>query len=180
VLLLIAAFGGLPDAIETSAAPPAVAEIPPEHLAVMQQVRHQTGIPWQILAAVSKVESGFGANPVLSGAEGMGPSSAGAVGYCQFMPSTWVAYGVDGDGDGIADPYNFRDSIHAMAGVSRGERRPRYDAGESSSAPSAAASVSASSSASTLAISCRVFPMTSRLMDTDVAPQATSFRVISG
>lgn len=81
VLLLIAAFGGLPEAIETSAAPAAVAEIPPEHL-VMQQVSNQTGIPWQILAAISKVESGFGAN--------MGPSSAGAVGYCQFMPGTWA------------------------------------------------------------------------------------------
>ncbi len=108
ILLLIAAFGGLPDAIETSAAPAAAAEIPPEHLAVMQQVSNQTGIPWQILAAISKVESGFGAN--------MGPSSAGAVGYCQFMPGTWAAYGVDGDGDGIADPYNFRDCIPAMAG----------------------------------------------------------------
>ena len=101
VLLLIAAFGGLPEAIETSAAPAAVAEIPPEHLAVMQQVSNQTGIPWQILAAISEIESGFGSN--------MGPSSAGALGYCQFMPGTWTAYGVDGDGDGIDDPYNYRD-----------------------------------------------------------------------
>ena len=106
MLLLIAAFGGLPEAIETSAAPAAVAEIPPEHLAVMQQVSNQTGIPWQILAAISKVESGFGSN--------MGPSSAGALGYCQFMPGTWAGYGVDGDGDGIADPYNYRDCIPAM------------------------------------------------------------------
>ena len=106
VLLLIAAFGGLPDAIETSAAPASAAEIPPDQLAVMQQVSNQTGIPWQILAAIARVESGFGANMV--------PSSAGAVGYCQFLPSTWAAYGVDGDGDGIADPYNFRDCIPAM------------------------------------------------------------------
>lgn len=106
MLLLIAAFGGLPEAIETSAAPAAVAEIPPEHLVVMQRVSNQTGIPWQILAAISKVESGFGAN--------MGPSSAGAIGYCQFMPGTWTAYGGDGDGDGIADPYNYRDCIPAI------------------------------------------------------------------
>ena len=45
VLLLIAAFGGLPDAIETNAAPASAAEIPPDHLAVMQQVSNQTGIP---------------------------------------------------------------------------------------------------------------------------------------
>jgi membrane-bound lytic murein transglycosylase B len=77
----------------------AAEEISPNNLAVMQQVSNQTGIPWQILAAISQVESGFGAN--------MGPSSAGAIGYCQFMPGTWAAYRVDGDGDGIADPYNF-------------------------------------------------------------------------
>lgn len=105
VLLLLAAFGGLPEAIQTSAAP-AAAEIPPDHLVVMQRVSLQTGIPWQVLAAISKIESDFGAN--------MGPSSAGAVGYCQFMPGTWAAYGTDGDGDGIADPYNYRDCIPAM------------------------------------------------------------------
>ena len=106
VLLLVAAFGQLPSAVQTSAAAPSVAEIPANQLAVMRQVSNQTGIPWQILAAISKVESGFGAN--------MGPSSAGAVGYCQFLPGTWAAYGVDGDGDGIADPYNYRDCIPAM------------------------------------------------------------------
>jgi hypothetical protein len=106
VLLLLAAFGGLPEAIQTSAAPAAAAEIPADHLAVMQRVSLQTGIPWQMLAAISKIESDFGAN--------MGPSSAGAVGYCQFMPGTWAAYGTDGDGDGIADPYNYRDCIPAM------------------------------------------------------------------
>src|SRR5450759_2064054 len=106
VLLLIAAFGGLPAAVKTSAAPTSAAEIPPGQLAVMQQVSNQTGIPWQILAAISKVESGFGTN--------MAPSSAGAVGYCQFLPATWSAYGGDGDGDGIADPYNYRDCIPAM------------------------------------------------------------------
>ncbi len=106
VLLLVAAFGQLPSAVQTTAAAPSVAEIPANQLAVMRQVSNQTGIPWQILAAISKVESGFGAN--------MGPSSAGAVGYCQFLPGTWAAYGVDGDGDGIADPYNYRDCIPAM------------------------------------------------------------------
>ena len=94
MLLLIAAFGGLPEAIETSAAPAAVAEIPPDHLVVMQQVSNQTGIPWQILAAISKVESGFGAN--------MGPSSAGAIGYCQFMPGTWALYGSGSPYDPVA------------------------------------------------------------------------------
>ena len=42
-------------------------------------------LPWTVLAGVASVESGFGAN--------LGPSSAGAYGYGQFMPGTWPAYG---------------------------------------------------------------------------------------
>jgi murein DD-endopeptidase MepM/ murein hydrolase activator NlpD len=64
-------------------------------------------IPWQVLAAINKIESNFGGN--------MGPSSAGAVGWMQFMPSTWLRWGVDADGDGIADPWNAADSIFAAA-----------------------------------------------------------------
>ncbi|MDI6857194.1 MAG: bifunctional lytic transglycosylase/C40 family peptidase [Dehalococcoidia bacterium] len=104
LILLLAAFGGLPEAARTTAASAAIAEIPPDQLEVMQQVSLQTGIPWQILAAIAKVESDFGGN--------MAVSSAGAIGYCQFMPETWDAYG--GNGDGVADPYDFRDCIPAM------------------------------------------------------------------
>jgi len=45
----------------------------------------------------------------------MGPSSAGAVGWMQFMPSTWLRWGLDADGDGIADPWNATDAIYAAA-----------------------------------------------------------------
>ena len=65
------------------------------------------GIPWQVLAAINKVESNFGRN--------MGPSSAGAIGWMQFMPSTWERWGMDADGDGIADPWNPQDAIFAAA-----------------------------------------------------------------
>lgn len=74
--------------------------IPPEQLAVMQQVSMETGIPWQILAAVAKVESNFGLN--------MGPSSAGAIGYGQFLPAMWEIFGDGGDAD------DFRDALPAM------------------------------------------------------------------
>lgn len=106
LILLLAAFGGLPEAARTTAAASAIAEIPPDQLEVMQQVSLRTGIPWQVLAAIAKVESDFGRN--------MTTSSAGAIGYCQFMPATWAAYGGDGNGDGVADPYDFRDCIPAM------------------------------------------------------------------
>ena len=65
------------------------------------------GIPWQVLAAINKVESNFGRN--------MGPSSAGAVGWMQFLPSTWGRWGLDANGDGIADPWNPEDAVYAAA-----------------------------------------------------------------
>ncbi|MGH3072835.1 MAG: lytic murein transglycosylase [Gaiellaceae bacterium] len=65
------------------------------------------GIPWQVLAAINKIESNFGRN--------MGPSSAGAVGWMQFMPDTWLRWGMDGSGDGIADPWNPEDAVHSAA-----------------------------------------------------------------
>jgi murein DD-endopeptidase MepM/ murein hydrolase activator NlpD len=65
------------------------------------------GIPWQVLAAINKIESNFGQN--------MGPSSAGAIGWMQFMPSTWLRWGTDADGNGIADPWTATDAIYSAA-----------------------------------------------------------------
>ncbi len=65
------------------------------------------GIPWSVLAAINKVESNFGRN--------MGPSSAGAVGWMQFMPDTWLRWGADFDGNGVADPWNATDAIYSAA-----------------------------------------------------------------
>jgi murein DD-endopeptidase MepM/ murein hydrolase activator NlpD len=60
-----------------------------------------------VLAGINEVETAFGAN--------LNVSSAGAVGWMQFMPSTWETYGVDANGDGVADPYNPEDAIFAAA-----------------------------------------------------------------
>jgi hypothetical protein len=61
-----------------------------------------------ILAAINGVETAFGTN--------LNVSSAGAVGWMQFMPETWSSYGVDANGDGVRDPYNPEDAIFAAAG----------------------------------------------------------------
>ncbi|MGZ4352064.1 MAG: lytic murein transglycosylase [Gaiellaceae bacterium] len=65
------------------------------------------GVPWQVLAAINKVESNFGQN--------MGPSSAGAIGWMQFMPDTWLRWGTDADGDGIANPWSPEDAVYSAA-----------------------------------------------------------------
>ena len=38
-----------------------------------------------------------------------------AVGPMQFLPATWVRYGADGDGDGVADPQDVDDAALAAA-----------------------------------------------------------------
>jgi murein DD-endopeptidase MepM/ murein hydrolase activator NlpD len=65
------------------------------------------GVPWEVLAAINKIESNFGRN--------MGPSSAGAVGWMQFMPDTWMRWGMDASGDGLADPWNPDDAVFSAA-----------------------------------------------------------------
>lgn len=39
-----------------------------------------------------------------------------ALGPFQFLPSTWRSFGLDGDGDGIADPHNMYDGALSAAG----------------------------------------------------------------
>jgi membrane-bound lytic murein transglycosylase B len=84
--------------------------IPPSLIGIYQEASDRYGLGPEgpsILAAINEIESGFGAN--------MGPSSAGAIGWMQFMPSTWDSYGVDADGDGQANPWDAEDAIFAAA-----------------------------------------------------------------
>ncbi|HVU74334.1 MAG TPA: lytic transglycosylase domain-containing protein [Mycobacteriales bacterium] len=65
------------------------------------------GLSWTVLAAIGQIESDHGRNS--------GPSSAGALGPMQFLPSTWKDWGEDADGDGqanIMDPY---DAVYSAA-----------------------------------------------------------------
>jgi murein DD-endopeptidase MepM/ murein hydrolase activator NlpD len=65
------------------------------------------GVHWEVLGAINKIESNFGRN--------LGPSSAGAVGWMQFIPDTWMRWGFDADGDGVANPWDPEDAIYAAA-----------------------------------------------------------------
>lgn len=94
----------------------ALSDIPRELLPIYQDAAGETcDMDWAVLAGVGKVESDHGR----SEAPGVksGTNSAGAAGPMQFMPATWEAYRVDGDGDGDTDIYGSADSIWSAANL---------------------------------------------------------------
>lgn len=105
VVLSLAFWSSLTDGIPTNAEPGTM----PDTYKAMYLAAAKTcpGLPPEVLMAIGQIESGHGAND--------GPSSAGAIGPMQFMPAIWVAYGIDGNHDGIADPFDPADAIPSAA-----------------------------------------------------------------
>ena len=94
---------------------------PSSYLQLFQESAAQycPGLSWTVLAAIGQIESADGQNE--------GPSTAGALGPMQFLPSTWQTWGTDGFGDtgppNIMNPYR-RGAVGRPAAV-RGRRRQR-------------------------------------------------------
>jgi murein DD-endopeptidase MepM/ murein hydrolase activator NlpD len=82
-------------------------QIPPFLLPIYQAAGIEYDCPWQVLAAINEIETDYGRN--------LSVSSAGAVGWMQFLPETWKQWGVAATGNGIADPYNPVDAIFSAA-----------------------------------------------------------------
>ena len=89
---------------------------PPRYLVrIYKAAARRYRLPWQVLAAINFVETGYGADSRVS--------SAGARGWMQFMPGTWARYGevVDIRGRVLAqaasagDAWNARDAIFSAA-----------------------------------------------------------------
>ena len=83
---------------------------PANYLTLYQESAAQycPGLSWTVLAAIGEIESDDGQN--------MGPSSAGALGPMQFLPSTWATWGTDGFGDtGAPDIWNPYDAVPSAA-----------------------------------------------------------------
>ncbi len=81
--------------------------VPPFLLSIYQAAGIEYGVRWEVLAAINEIETDYGRN--------LNVSSAGALGWMQFMPSTWKMYGTDGNKDGRKDPYNPVDAIFSAA-----------------------------------------------------------------
>jgi murein DD-endopeptidase MepM/ murein hydrolase activator NlpD len=80
---------------------------PPFLIPIYKQAGRRFDVPWRVLAAINGIETDYGQN--------LSVSSAGAVGWMQFMPATWQEWGVDADHDGQANPYSPQDAIFAAA-----------------------------------------------------------------
>jgi cell wall-associated NlpC family hydrolase len=108
VLVIGAAMGGVQVA---EPSPSALADIPPEHLALYQEAATELGMPWELLAAVGKVESDHGRNPA-----SWEPNAAGAEGPMQFLPATFAQYSW-ASGNSHPNIYDPRDAIYAAAAL---------------------------------------------------------------
>jgi transglycosylase-like protein with SLT domain/peptidase M23-like protein len=76
-------------------------------LPIYQAAGIEYGVRWEVLAAINEIETDYGRN--------LNVSTAGALGWMQFLPSTWKQYGVDANHDGRKDPYNPVDAIFSAA-----------------------------------------------------------------
>lgn len=106
--------------------------IPSDYIPIYQAAGKKYGVDWLLIAAIHKIETNFSQNVAVS--------SAGAIGHTQFMKCTWLGYGypgcssapkevytnvslinkyggygVDGNKNGKADPWELEDSIYATA-----------------------------------------------------------------
>jgi hypothetical protein len=84
--------------------------VPTTYLALDEEsaAEYCPGLSWTVLAAIAQIESGQGTND--------GPSSAGALGPMQFLPSTWAIWGIDAFGQtGTPDVMNPLDAVPSAA-----------------------------------------------------------------
>ncbi len=123
--------------------------IPVEYIPIYMEAGEKYNVPWTLLAAHHRIETRFSTMRKLI-------SPVGAEGHLQFMPCTFVGwkhpscsglgegdisekektdpdviakyggYGVDANGDGVADPFDIEDAIYSaanflsIAGASKG------------------------------------------------------------
>lgn len=98
----------------------ASAGLKPDFASVYLAAQIKTGTPWQLLAAVHRVETGQTGSTDRS-------SYAGATGPMQFMPATFAHYALDGNGDGARDIHNVDDAVFTAGNYLRAGGADRGD-----------------------------------------------------
>jgi len=125
-------------------------QVPPdEYVEIYQEAAEEYGVPWEMLAGIHRVETRFSTIDPME-------SHVGAEGHMQFMPCTWLGWnhpscggkgkgdisdkektdpklikkyggeGVDGNGDGKADPWDIEDAIHSTASYMKNNGADKY------------------------------------------------------
>jgi Transglycosylase SLT domain len=98
---LVGALGNLSNVLQNGDRPPRFL------IPIYMEAGHRFHVPWEVLAAINAVESDYGRD--------LSTSTAGAIGWMQFEPSTWREYGVAADGHSVPNPYDPRDAIFSAA-----------------------------------------------------------------
>ncbi|MFD2692232.1 lytic transglycosylase domain-containing protein [Sporolactobacillus shoreicorticis] len=83
-------------------------KVPREYVPIYKAAGQRYGVDWQVLAAIHSIETHFSSIKKMI-------SPVGAIGHMQFMPATFAAYGVDGNGDGQTSPWDITDAIYSAA-----------------------------------------------------------------
>jgi murein DD-endopeptidase MepM/ murein hydrolase activator NlpD len=96
-------LAGLPSGLEGIAEDRPPAYLIPIYIAAGRRYH----VPWRVLAAINAIETDYGRN--------LSVSTAGAIGWMQFMPGTWREWAVDADHDGQMNPYSPQDAIFTAA-----------------------------------------------------------------
>jgi cell wall-associated NlpC family hydrolase len=115
--------------------PGSVPGIPAQYLADVEAAGSRFDVPWAVLAGIYREECDFGQS-TLAGCDPPGSENgAGAQGPGQFLPGTWrkglaphqiiqpgpptasttEGFATDGDGDGVADPWDPADATASTA-----------------------------------------------------------------
>ncbi|GAB3669066.1 hypothetical protein GCM10027589_36090 [Actinocorallia lasiicapitis] len=96
--------------------------IPADYLVLYKKAGADSGIPWNVLAGIGKVETSHGQSKLPGVASG--ENYAGAGGPMQFLAATWKAFAVDGDKDGHKDRYDPADAIPTAAAYLKHNKAP--------------------------------------------------------
>ena len=121
MLVISAATGGIQVSVPSQTA---LASIPSDYLALYEQAGLASGLPWQLLAGIGKVECDHGQSPDPACSQEGVENTAGAGGPMQFLASTWQTYGLDADGNGTADRWDPVDAIFSAANYLRASGAP--------------------------------------------------------